>query len=467
MAGQGKKQDILSALECSPIKNADYAKYFLDFAQNFSEENVFALSKNERYKLKLSDAPFAYINYKDSDRRAWTGRWIGRATFVSSVDKKPITLEITPRFGNLSIFAMIEESFSCNIVSSRGKHQSSVDKNSLMDLLIPFIWSYKLSLANQYGVPHNNVERVYKGPAIKGRLDVRKSTIPLFRERQVVSIKREKQIDESIALIVTQAHKKLSTKIGARLSSNAENALNSFYSMRFSQRFVSESEYQKIHYKPIYYSFKDIVDFSWQIIKVRNQAETDGNKESFSGFLDMAEIWEIFLRSILRKNFSEMGWTVKSPSIDVYENTFWKRKIIPDIVMEKENFVVVFDAKWKKMDGESGNVEYSDLDRSDFFQIHSYISYYKSQGKNVVLAGLLYPLGENFPIGSGVAESSLWGLDKQTKFVVDGIQFKSQEKIKLEKNITKDEDLYSVYKEEMKNNVCVFVNRMIELLKSY
>lgn len=465
MAGQGKKKDILSALDCSPIGNTDYAEYFLEFARKYSEENVFALSKNEKYNLNLFDAPFAYVNYKDSDRRVWTGRWIGRVTFIPSKEKKPVTLEIAPRFGIFSIFAMIEESFSCNILSSRGKQRSSTDKNSLMDLLIPFIWSHKLSQANQYGVPHNNVEQIHKGPAIKGRLDVRKSIIPLFREHQVVSLKREKRIDEPIAQIITQAHKMLSTKIKARLSPNAENALNSFYSMHFPPRFVSESEYRKIHYKPIYYSFKDIVDFSWQIIKVRKQAETDGNNESFSGFLDMAEIWEIYLRWVLRSNFSELGWTISSPSINVYENTFWKRKIIPDIVMEKENFVVVFDAKWKKMDGENSNVEHSDLDRSDFFQIHSYISYYKAQGKRVVLAGLLYPLGEKFPVGPGAVESFLWDSDKQTKFVVDGIQFKNQENIKLEKNITKEEDLYVAYKEEMNANVGAFVNRLTDLLE--
>jgi hypothetical protein len=207
------------------------------------------------------------------------------------------------------------------------------------------------------------------------------------------------------------------------------------------------------------------VDFSWQIIKNRKQADTEGNNESFSGFLDMAEIWEIFLRSVLRNNFSKLGWSIGSPSIDVYENTFWKRKIIPDIVMEKGDDVVIFDAKWKKMDAMAGNVEHSDLDRSDFFQIHSYISYYKAQGKNVVLAGLLYPLGENFPIGPGATECSLWGLNEQTKFIVDGIRFKNQEKVKQEKNISNDEDLYLAYKEEVKHNVKEFVDHLQDVLE--
>ena len=464
------KNTPFTASDCSPI-DADYAGYFFDFAQKFSEENVFALSKNERRGLKLSEAPFAYVNYKDSeryendDRRIWTGRWIGQASFIPSGGKKAVTLKVIPRFGNFAIFAMIEEAFSCNIVKSKGKQQTSTEKNSLMNLLIPFIWSHKLSQANQYGVPHNNFEYAHKGPAIRGRLDVRKSIIPLFREHQVVSVKREKQIDEPIAQIITQAYKKISGKIKTRLSPNAEDALNAFYSTHYPSRYISENEYRKIHYKPIYYSFKDIVDFSWQIIKARKQAETDGNNESFSGFLDMAEIWEIFLRTILRKKFSELGWTIMSPAIDVYGNTFWKRKIIPDIVMEKGNDVVIFDAKWKKMDGKNNDVEHSDLDRSDFFQIHSYIDYFRAQGKNVVLAGLLYPLGKDFPIGPGAAESSLWGSDEQTKFLVGGIHFKDQEEIKREKNIKDDEKLYAAYKDEMKIEVNEFVERLEKILE--
>ena len=467
--------NIPPVLDCSPIENADYAKYFSDFSRIFSGENVFSLSKNERYCLKLIDTPFAYVNYKDKERyeddtrRIWTGRWVGRVTFIPSEGKKTVTLEVLPRFGNFSIFAMIEEAFSCNVVKSRGNQQTSTEKNSLMDLLIPFIWSHKLSQANQYGVPHNNVEQRYKSPTIRGRLDVRKSIIPLFREHQVVSVKREKLVDELVTQIILQAYKIICGKIKTRLSPNAEDALNAFYSTHYPLRYISENEYRKIHYKPIYYSFKNIVDFSWQIIKAQKQSETEGNNESFSGFLDMAEIWEIYLRSILRKNFSELGWTVESPVIDVYEKTFWSRKIIPDIVMTKGNDVVIFDAKWKKMEGKREKVEYSDLDRSDFFQIHSYIDYYRSIGKTVVAAGLLYPLEdevqkeEGFP-KEDIVVSSLWGEDNDIQFFVSGIRLKKQLENIDETNDGEYKKQYDQYKKDMKTAETAFISRIKKLL---
>lgn len=470
--------NLHSYKDCSPVENEDDAVVFSAFSREFCSENSISLSGDIQYPIELSEDSFAFVNYKDSkryengNRRVWTGRWVGRVSYQSEKGKNVI-LEVKSRFGDYSVFTMIEEAFSCNLVSSNSKLVSSDNEETLVQKLIPFIWASKLSHANQYGVPHSDYSQVHKGVSIKGRLDVRKSIIPLFRQHEVVSVKREKRIDEPIAQIILQAYKKIGKTLGNRISPNAEFALNTFASAQYPKRTISESEYRKIRYKPIYLSYKDVVDFSWQILKSTKKSEEMGDGKALTGFLDMAEIWEIYLRALLRKSFPD--WRVldkKSSAFDVYKNTFWKRKIIPDIVMEKDNNVVVFDAKWKKMDGRSDTVEHSDLDRSDFFQIHSYIDYFKAQGKNVLLAGLLYPLGKDFPekkennpVDAVVIQDNLWGIDSETKFIVGGIHFKDQEEVRQEKNIKKDEDLYAAYKDEMKNAAHKFVNQLENVLK--
>ena len=470
--------NLHSYKDCSPVENEDDAVVFSAFSREFCSENSISLSGDIQYPIELSEDSFAFVNYKDSkryengNRRVWTGRWVGRVSYQSEKGKNVI-LEVKSRFGDYSVFTMIEEAFSCNLVSSNSKLVSSDNEETLVQKLIPFIWASKLSHANQYGVPHSDYSQVHKGVSIKGRLDVRKSIIPLFRQHEVVSVKREKRIDEPIAQIILQAYKKIGKTLGNRISPNAEFALNTFASAQYPKRTISESEYRKIRYKPIYLSYKDVVDFSWQILKSTKKSEEMGDGKALTGFLDMAEIWEIYLRALLRKSFPD--WRVldkKSSAFDVYKNTFWKRKIIPDIVMEKDNNVVVFDAKWKKMDGRSDTVEHSDLDRSDFFQIHSYIDYFKAQGKNVLLAALLYPLGKDFPekkennpVDAVVIQDNLWGIDSETKFIVGGIHFKDQEEVRQEKNIKKDEDLYAAYKDEMKNAAHKFVNQLENVLK--
>ena len=465
---------LFSYADCSPIKkekeDSKDQDYFLEYAQLFAKtDKIFRLSKSKEHSLNISENPFAY--YKDGN--VWTGRWIGQVQFTPRGEKQPVNIEIKPRFGESSVFAMIEEAFSCNIVDNRGESKSSKKTTSLIERLIPFMWMHKLSAANLYGVPHANISVYHKGISIKGRLDVRKSIFPLFREGLVVSVKREKQIDEPISQIILQAYKKLNKNkmLQNRLTDNAENALNALESANYPLRHITENEYRKIHYKPIYVQYKDVVDFSWQILN-SHVAESEGNKKSLSGFLDMAEIWEIYLRSIFRKNFAELGWTVESPEINVYEETFWSRNIVPDIVMTKGNDVVVFDAKWKKMAGTHEDVAHSDLDRSDFFQIHSYISYYKSLGKRVVLAGLLYPLEDDGQKVNkdfleqikekGMVDSNLWGEDDSTKFVVSGILLKKQPE-GIDEN--GDGEEYKKYKKDIENAEKAFVEAFIARIK--
>ena len=337
----GKIPNLRSYKDCSAVEDENDAEVFLAFSKEFCSENSISLSGDIQHPIELSEDSFAFVNYKDPEkyesgkRRVRTGRWIGRISCQLEKGKN-VVLEVKPRFGDYSVFTMIEDAFSCNLVSSNSKLISSDKEESLVQKLIPFIWAFKLSHANQYGVPHSDFNQVHKGVAIKGRLDVRKSIIPLFRQHEVVSVKREKRIDEPIAQIILQAYKKIEKTLGNRISPNVEFALNTFASARYPKRTISENEYRKIRYKPIYLSYKDVVDFSWQMLKSTKKSEEMGGGDALAGFIDMAEIWEIYLRSVFRKNFSKFGWSIGSPTINVYENTFWKRKIIPDIVMEKE-----------------------------------------------------------------------------------------------------------------------------------
>ena len=61
--------------------------------------------------------------------------------------------------------------------------------------------------------------------------------------------------------------------------------------------------------------------------------------------------------------------------------------------------MAVFDAKYKLMTG-----HYLDVDRSDFFQIYTYKSYY-NKGNQLVISGLLYPITSNIkkePVNSNL-----------------------------------------------------------------
>ena len=89
--------------------------------------------------------------------------------------------------------------------------------------------------------------------------------------------------------------------------------------------------------------------------------------------------------------------------------------------MQKDNDVVVFDTKYKRMNyhGNSSN-GMGDLDRNDFFQINTYMTYYQQLGMNLLCGGLLYPLSGEHDLNKCHAEN--WLGNSRTKFIVDGIQ---------------------------------------------
>jgi hypothetical protein len=121
---------------------------------------------------------------------------------------------------------------------------------------------------------------------------------------------------------------------------------------------------------------------------------------------------------------------------------------------DKDEFLV-FDAKYKRMRGEK-----NDVDRSDFFQIHTYIQYFQHtypEGR-VLLGGLLYPLSkeerkENKPLYTPSAMFGFFGRF-DTKFVIDGV------------NCT---DCYNVEesgKDEMDRNVKEMIDRIRNCINS-
>ena len=141
--------------------------------------------------------------------------------------------------------------------------------------------------------------------------------------------------------------------------------------------------------------------------------EAQNQGSNVSGYLiDMAEVWECYIRSVVQKQLREFGWKLIDSTFTVYETLFYQRKIIPDIVLEKDGTFCVFDAKYKKM-----MYRGIDVDRADFFQIHTYISYMQHLG-TVKFAGLLYPVEKDFGLLN--TSTSLYNLRDTCKFIADG-----------------------------------------------
>ena len=416
---------IYRANDCSPFDwQQDINDVMPHFLNNvFNEKSIFKFS-SKAYDDDLLPASFF--------QGKWcAGRLVGEASF--KLHESDIKIEIAPRFGELSLFRMLEEIFSINILMSKNQIIQKKDESWLLKKIISFIWVQKLANANKYGVPSTNVTRPYIGSTIKGKINIRKSIIPLSISSQVFSYTREKIPDEIIAQIILQAYDILQKHYGlsnSNISENALNAIQNFEGGNFSKRIITQSEYQRIRYKSIYLSYKEVVDFSWQIIRNKEfSASYNNEKEGFSFFVDMAEIWELYLLSVMRKRFKKSEWQISSEVVETYREKDYRRPLIPDIVLKRGQKLAVFDAKYKRM-----NFVYSDFDRIDFFQIHTYMGYYRSKSE-LICGGLLYPLSSTMTkeLQNRNSSSSLFDNNQDNvQFLIDGINL----------SIVEDEDSF-------------------------
>ncbi len=407
---------LIKAKDCSPFENqegnGEVIQYFISKQK---ELNIFQFQNTSS-----DDLDIAYFNNKDA--KWYAGRLVGEAQFWYKNNLYKILIE--PRFGNLHLFRMLEEAFNIKLSYSKNAIQKRDNYQYLIKHLIAFLWLNLLSKANKHGIPKHNEIRYNKSTKIRGRLDVRKSIIPVKAEKKVVSRYTEKIVDPTISKILIKAYRILKKEYSLgtlKTSLSAKNALEQLFTRSSDNLLVSELEYKSVNYSAIYKSFKPVVDLSWDIIKKKNfNSNTDSSDERVSFFIDMAEVWEIYLRSILKKHFVKLGWNLKQEKLKVYKDKDFKRILIPDIILEKDGKVMVWDAKYKRM-----NFDYFDYDRADFFQIHTYINYY-NQKQQVIAGGLLYPISKEFNEIKQLNNSSDTLFDqgmKKTKYVVDGIDY--------------------------------------------
>jgi len=460
-------------------------------------ENTNEVSEDDDDKIvSLQTLRFRYDNDEQAtvQTRWWAGRYIGLAKISVYKGETPFQAEISilPRFGKDFLLSIIEDVYNIKTGNHDGEFQKTDEWfSSLLNLLRRRIWVDKCAKANRYGLPRKNVKKEYQGIALRGALDIRRTIMPWLTQKEVCTNIYEKTFDNNICRIVYEAHRILSknvieNKVGKRTNQGRQssnsilgfsmpptvqdtiNALNSQY--KGTSFNLSEVEYKRIRYNSIYVSWKPLVDFSWDVIRNTQLGYKSSDNLTQCIFIDMAEIWEAFLRKKLGEGFADDGWRVLSVEechYRIYKGKFYSRDIIPDIILTRENGqgeneYMVFDAKYKRMRANASKGY--DVDRSDFFQIHTYINYVEHQLGHVVIGGLLYPLTKKAQDAEG-NEVEVYVDDKRfhseylygtigrneavkTPFIIDGVYCPEEEK------------KYDVVKKDMGANVASMIRRI-------
>lgn len=333
---------------------------------------------------------------------------------------KGCKINITTKYGDAFLKRMLNFVNDIYVDNEQVKAKKDETENQFL-FIIAYLFIQSLEKSAVLGLPQQYKKQQERSHKVRGSIDFNdylKRDIPF--QGKLTSNFRERMYVQEIADVLYLALRKLERLFGEEIHSRLLG-LYQLLKQNYSGRFASYSTIQKAKAhqsinNPMYSGFKKVLEYA-EIILLDKDLMPDNDKQQLAttGYLfDIAELYELYLEKLLSRNFPE--WSVSGQEeLPIYQQQFYNRFMFPDLVMKHltSGKVVVFDAKFKKME-----MLNEDVDRADLHQIHSYSGYYRS---NLILSGLIYPLSNGVNT-EGAHSKSIYGNNENgIKFIVDGI----------------------------------------------
>jgi len=377
---------------------------------NFKRRRFFE-SDEERLILKL------YSKEKLEQEKEYivqTGLYAGVLFY------KGCKINITTKYGDAFLKRMLNFVNDIYLDNEQVKAKKDETENQFL-FIIAYLFIQSLEKAALLGLPQHYQKHQERSHKVRGSIDFNdfiKRDIPF--QGKLTSTFRERMYVQEIVDVLYLALRKLERVFGKEIHSRLLG-LSQLLKQQYSGRFASYETIQKAKAhqtinNPMYSGFKKVLEYA-EIILLDKDLMPDNEKQQMAttGFLfDIAELYELYLEKLLSRNFPD--WVVSGQEeLPMYQQQFYIRSMFPDIVMKQRSSakVVVFDAKFKKME-----MQNKDVDRADLHQIHSYSGYYRN---DLIASGLIYPLSKDINTDKAHSKSIYGNDENEVKFIIDGI----------------------------------------------
>lgn len=342
---------------------------------------------------------------------------------------KGCKINITTKYGDAFLKRMLNFVNDIYVDNEQVKAKKDETENQFL-FIIAYLFIQSLEKAAVLGLPQQYKKHQERSHKVRGSIDFNdylKRDIPF--QGKLTSTFRERMYVQEIVDVLYLALRKLERIFGKEIHSRLLG-LNQLLKQNYSGQFASYATIQKAKAhqsinNPMYSGFKRVLEYA-EIILLDKDLIPDNDKQQLAttGYLfDIAELYELYLEKLLSKNFPE--WSVSGQEeLRIYQQQFFNRPMFPDLVMKHRTSgkVVVFDAKFKKMEMQNG-----DVDRNDLHQIHSYSGYYRS---NLIASGLIYPLSREINTEKAHSKSIYGSKDNEINFIVDGVYVNENQTMK-------------------------------------
>ena len=364
------------------------------------------------------DEPIVYCSW---DGTWWAGRYVGSLSFEGR------SLVIEPRFGLGTLRSWLFEATSVVLTVSPGRLRQD---ESFIAQLLASVWAHGFVEAARHGLPALRRDVATKGTTIRGRMDVAAS-IRLIASagREVVSVRSERSLDHAASDAIIAAYGVLRRWLGVPdeqwMPARAKELIPHLMAVTGPRpRVPTKAELDRIRYTPITAGFAPIAELSRQIANRRGlAADVDASGETKGVLLDVAELWEMYVLSVLRKAATPLSVKHGTRERDASKKLLWSDingqglgTLIPDAILYARNDVqAVADAKYKSLHP-SANAP-NGPQREDLYQMAAYLGRFAPLEGKAAWGLLAYPDDPSRPTVAPAEQHSPWSLDQGKKVV--------------------------------------------------
>ena len=419
----------LLARDCSPLApqpTAAEAAWLRRLAASVRSTDFVVPISGERDE----DEPVVYCAW---DGTWWAGRYVGSLFFEGH------SLTIEPRFGMATLRNWLFEATSVVLTESPGKLR---EDESFIAQLLAFVWAHGFVEAARHGLPALRRDVATKGTTIRGRLDVSASLrLIAAGGRQVVSVRTERSLDHAASDAIVAAYEVLRRWLGVPdeqwMPARAKELLPHLMAVTGARpRVPTKAELDRIRYTPITAGFAPIAELSRQIANRRGlAADINADGETKGVLLDVAELWEMYVLSVLRKAAAPLsvthGTREKAATKKLLHSDITGQglgTLIPDAILHAGAKIQgVADAKYKSLHPSA--TAPIGPQREDLYQMAAYLGRFVPPDGRTTWGVLAYPqepARSTIPLAE---QFSPWSLDSSRKVIFTTLPHNASEAV--------------------------------------